>query len=652
MRYVVAGLMLALSTPALAQTVQARFDAAAKKLESKDAAGALAELQALEDMLAAQAKPSAINLAITRAMKAQALVALGRPDDARKAVDLALDGDRLNRPGLLELRDAARLLKAELLETALDHAGADLLFLAVAESATVPVTRVVALMGAARNEMFVDAAAALRRIDAALAIAEADAGVGKSALANVLGLKGRILLNGGRNAEARDLLVRAVGLRGGLTMRTDMGDASLRADAGIALLRLKSDDQARRYLAFSGAGQANVPLPTPADADLPACGGEDDLAPDDVAVIEFSIADDGRVLGARPIFASRQGEMAYVFARAVGDWSWNPEAAAKVDLFYRLAARVEVRCTNAIPRPDVMSSFDDRVTEWLVAKGAPPLTAGSAAVQAAALAKALAALPATEVSPARLAIVSQLASNSTVPEEQQVRHAVEADRLARALNAPEPVRFAFAMRAIWVVDDRSKPDRVLGPGRARALQALLATPDFRDPVVRATAQVLIARAWAAARRPAEEMVALRAVADDPALHARDPLKVAALVSLANAQAAQQDLAAAADSYRRTGLSAQQCALLDSGAIELGTPFGSYPDAVLFWGFEGWTQFEYDVAADGRTRNVRTIIGYPPSVFASATAEVAKTARYRVSYRPDGDLACTAMKRRVRFTIPR
>jgi tetratricopeptide (TPR) repeat protein len=652
MRYFVAGAMLAMTMPAGAQTVQQRFDAATAKLDAKDAKGALADIETLETMLGASAKPSEVNLAITRAMKAQALVALGRADDARKAVDLALAGDRLNRPGLLPLRDSARLLKANLLEAALDHAGADALYLAVAESSTVPLTRAVALMGAARTEMFVDAAGALQRIDAALALAESDDSVGKSELANVLGLKGRILLNGGRNAAARDLLIRAVNLRGGLTPRTDLGDASLRADAGIAMLRLKQNDQARRYLAFSGAGQSKVQLPPPASSGLPACGGESDLSPDDVAVVEFSITDDGRVVGPRPIFASRQGEMAYAFARAVGDWSWSPEEAAKVDLFYRITTRVELRCTNAVPRPSVMAAFEEQASAWLASQSAPLLDDGTEAEQAALLLKSLAALPATAPSPKRLAAVAQLATNSTIAEEQGVQYAAEADRLAQALGAPEPVRFNYAMRAIWALHERTKSDRVLGVRRAQALTALLARPDFRDPMVRATARVLVARAYASAKRTAEEIAALRAVTDDPALPERDPLKVAALVALANAEAAQNNLKAAAASYQRTGLSAQQCALLDSGAVEVATPFGSYPQSVLFWGFEGWTAFEYDVAADGHTRNVRAVVGYPPSVFASATTDLARTVRYRVSYRPAGDLACTAMTRRVRFTIPR
>jgi hypothetical protein len=85
-------------------------------------------------------------------------------------------------------------------------------------------------------------------------------------------------------------------------------------------------------------------------------------------------------------------------------------------------------------------------------------------------------------------------------------------------------------------------------------------------------------------------------------------------------------------------------MLKSGA-------GHFPTEAMQWGFEGWTSLEYDVAADGTTRNARAVAAFPPAVFAKASEAIPRTMRYRVSYRPEGDLACTAMTRRVRFSIP-
>lgn len=644
-------LALTMSSPAVAQSVQARFEAATAKLGAKDAAGALQDLDALEGFLAGQPKPNQFNLAVTRAMRAETLAALGRADDARQAVNAALAGPWLERAGLEPVRDSAQLLSAKLYEGTLDHAAAAKLYLTVAERTREPATRATALIGAARTEMFVDAKSALEHIEQAVKLAESDVAVGKAEMANILGLKGRILINGGRYEEAKTLLVRAVDLRGGLTQRTDLGDVSLRADAGIAFLRLNRPDLARKYLAFSGAGVSEVPLPTPLESPLPPCGGEADIRPEDVAVIEFTVLDDGRVVAPRPIFASRQGEMAYVFARAVGDWSWEPEKARAVKLFFRYSPRVELRCTNQTGRPSLLAEFEQVTSEWLVSQNAPILN-GSTADLARQLKAQLDALPAGYRSAKRLGLLIQLQRNAAIPDETRMNYAAEAIALARALRVPQPVLFLVSFDATGIDVGRKSSWRQRAEARIGRLQALLASSDFTDPRIRATLLTVMAGHLAVVKRPDEEIAALRTVADDKALPERDPLKVAALVALANAYAARGDFPSAQAAYARTGLSAQQCALLDNGPVLSQSGFGSFPDDAMEWGFDGWTSLEYDVAADGKTRNARIVTAFPPQVFARASEEVSRTVRYRVSFRPESDTACTAMQRRVRFTIPR
>jgi SAM-dependent methyltransferase len=639
---------LILAAPAMAQTVQQRFDAATAKLDAKDPAGALADLDALEAYLLSLPKRSDTNLALTRVMRAEVLVELGRGLEAKAAVVAALDGPGLAKPELEHIRDNARLLRARIHEGELEAADARRVFLQVAADSKLPMTRAVALIGAARSVMFLDAAAALRHIDEALAIAERDPAVGKEQLATVLGLKGRILINGGRDAEARALLVKAVDLTGGLTSRANLNEAVLRADAAIAMLRLGQDEAARRYLAYTGAGHSPEPLDPPIEHPLPPCGGEGDLRPDDWAVIEFTVLEDGRVVTPRPVFASRQGEMAYVFARAVGDWSWNPENAAKVKLFYRFAARAEVRCSNTAARPSLMNEFQQAAADWLAAQGAPMQLEGASAERAVLLRQQLDALPAGDRSARRLAIVAELAGNPIVPAETARDHAAEAVALARALNAPAPALFAFAVRDAVASVPRSASSRGHAGRVATAYKALLDRPEFAEPRIRATIQTMMAGALASAGRRDEEMAALRQVADDSSLADRDPLKVAALIAFANAHAARKDMAAASAAYARTGLSARQCALLDNGPVLSASGHGTFPQDVLNWGFDGWTLLEYDVAADGRTRGSRAVAAFPPRLFNQATESLARTVRYRVSYRPEGDLACTAMQRRVRF----
>jgi len=387
------------AAPLMAQTVQQRFDAARVKLEADDAAGALAELQALEAFLRSQPKPSPTNLAITRAQQAEAFIKLGKAAEAKAAAQAALVGDWLAKPALAAVRDNVRLNLAGLMEGELNHAAAAAEYLRLAQSSDQPMTRTVALMGAARSSMFTEPAAALGYIDEAMKLAEGNEAIGKKELANVLGVKGRILLNAGRDAEARKLLTRAVSLRGGLGQRVYQADISLRADAAIAMLRLGDDEDARRYLAYTGAGRTEVQLEPPVEMPLPACG-EEGLAPEDSAVIEFTILSDGRVVAPRPVYASKTGEAAYVFARAVERWSWDPDNAAKVQPFFRLATRVELRCSNAAQRPPLTAEFFAAAEGWFAAQGVKAPVAWADAARALELRARLAA--AASASPERL----------------------------------------------------------------------------------------------------------------------------------------------------------------------------------------------------------------------------------------------------------
>jgi len=651
MRSVLLVMALAASTPALAQTstVQQRFDAARARLDADDPSGALAELQALEVYLQAQPTPNQTNLAITRAQQSEALEQLGRGSDARAAAQAALASGRLDKPELKPIRDNIRLTLARIKEAELDHSAAAAEYLRIAADIAEPMTRTVALMGAARTMMFTDAAAALTHADAALVLAESNPAIGKKELANVLGLKGRILLNGGRNAEAKAALARAVSLRGGLTQKVYQSDVSLRADAAIAMLRLGLAEEARRYLAYTGAGRTEVQLNPPVEMPLPPCGGEAGLRPEDWAVIEFTILSDGRVVAARPVFSSRPGEAAYLFARTVERWSWDPDNAAKVKPFYRLATRVELRCTNKSERPRPTFAFEDEAQQWFSRHGLKPLAAESGAARAVELERRLKTAPAD--SPERLGTLMWLARNRTVHEKQRLQHATDALRLAERIGAPPPLRFLIALdHANAAAEASADGYRSRVTRRLAALQALRSRPEFADAQRQATLNLEIADLAAYLKRGDEEQAALLRVANVPALSDKHPLKVAALVELANLYAAAKQKEQAAAMYARTGLSAQQCALLDDGPTLLASGHGSFPMEAFNWGFEGWTSLEYDVAADGKPLNARAVAAFPPKVFAKASEDIARTMRYRVSYRPEGNLACTAMSRRVSFAI--
>ena len=72
---------------------------------------------------------------------------------------------------------------------------------------------------------------------------------------------------------------------------------------------------------------------------------------------------------------------------------------------------------------------------------------------------------------------------------------------------------------------------------------------------------------------------------------------------------------------------------------------------LRWGFEGWAISQYDVDAEGRTQNTRTVVAYPPFVFGPAANGIIKGARYAKTFRPDGGLGCGSLTQRVVFRIP-
>jgi hypothetical protein len=220
-KFVLVALLGAGVAAAQAPSVQQRFDTARAKLEADDAAGALAELEALEAQLKSQVRPNATNLAVTRAQQAEALIKLGRADQARTLLKAVLAGPDLAKPALKPAREQALLLLAGIQEGGLDHQGANISYRQLAEISGEPIVRTLALMGAARTAMFRHPPAAIAHVDRALAIAEQDLAVGKRELANVLGLKGRILLNAGDNVQARALLTRAVSLRGGLTQKVN-----------------------------------------------------------------------------------------------------------------------------------------------------------------------------------------------------------------------------------------------------------------------------------------------------------------------------------------------------------------------------------------------------------------------------------------------
>lgn len=650
-----AALATAMAAPLTAQTIQQRFEAATAKLDAKDYAGALADFERLETELLARTKPPQQSLALVRARKAEVLAELGQASEARDAYRLALDGGALDADAVAKERDAARLRLARIEEATLDHAAAARTYLRFAEASTDPMARIVALASAARTQMFTDPAAALANIDRALALAEQAPAFDKADMATVVGTKGRILLNTGRGAEALDLLERAISLRGGLTLKADQWDVALRSDAAIAAIRLGKDEQARRYLAYTGAGRTEKQLSPPAESQLPDCADLDGFTPEDSVVVQFAILEGGRVAGAQPVLSTRSGAAPVEFARHVERWTWTPETAKQIDPFYRIATRVELRCTNSRARPPLTAELSSAFDAWLAANRVELSDDGDRS-DASVVTDQRSRLESARKSgnvPLQVAYLLMLSQNATVDDQERLAMLREARSLVPA-GAPSAIKVLIDMDRASIEAWRAQTSRGRSERYVRSMQTLLADPAVvQDPRLRAIVGLTLAKAAGDARQRDTERAAIRAVVEDKGLGERDPLKVGALSMLANVEASAGNLEAARAAYDRTGLTAEQCALIDGGPVLLrsGASSADFPMEAMRWGFEGWTQAEFDIAADGRTTNVRNVMTYPPAVFAKASRGILDDARFRATYRPGNDPGCSGASRRIRFSLP-
>ena len=215
------------------------------------------------------------------------------------------------------------------------------------------------------------------------------------------------------------------------------------------------------------------------------------------------------------------------------------------------------------------------------------------------------------------------------------------------MKAPVSVRTYLAMTRARIDADRAK--------RMRAgMRALLAQPDTAaDPLSAGTLRLLIARPEYREAPPADAQTLLDAVIDSPGLPQRHPLKVNAMLQEANLLAAKGDLSGARAVFDRTGLNAEQCAMigLTPAMRRSGASSSDYPTEAVRMGFEGWVKTEFDVAADGSTIAPRAIVAYPPFVFDEAATGIIRDARFTSSFRPTGSVACAGSRQAVVFRLP-
>lgn len=488
--------------------------------------------------------------------------------------------------------------------------------------------------------------AAIDTADEALRILAEAPKPDKETQATFYTLRGRALLNQGRNDEAYEDLKTALALSGGLTLRTSLAEVALRSDLATAAMLVKRKQDAQRYMAYTGAGRiGETPFTRAESMPPPPCGSETGLRPEDLAVVQFSIGDDGYVRGAETVYSRGGPQVAAAFEQAVAEWYWEAEDIAKVPPFYRVLTRVELRCSNAAgDRPGLWAPLDTRFEDWAARRLPGDLP---------------------EERPARLARLRQIAADAAGSAQARAAAlgmlakldatAAPADRLAafdRALELaaglPQHVpNWLRIKRFVLAQEDRKRKE----PKRQAAL-AMAAEPAIAGDALAADTLRLFAGDVGENRRPEEADALVRAVADDDRLEAHHPLRQLAWLTLADRAAKAKDTAAAQTYFDRTGLTEEQCALIDLPPAMRSPNLSStaYPTSALEMGFEGWVHVEMDVSADGRTTNVRPVVAYPPLIFAEAAKSIGEGVRYEWSYRPRGATACSAANTSVNFQM--
>lgn len=506
------------------------------------------------------------------------------------------------------------------------------------------------LMELARIMAFDGGSEALALVDEGLGIESAFAEPNSQVLAAIRTMRGRILMNQGRNEEARKELEAALKLSGGLTLKASLSQVIMRGDLAQAALLNGDEEDARRYLAYTGAGRIEESsFTTATNMEPPACGSETGLRPEDQAVVIFGIGDNGDVTGAETVYSRGNYEVAAAFARAVSQWHWAPESLAKIPPFYRASMRIEVRCsTRGGNVPSIVSPLNARFVEWASAQ--LPTVARIESKPAAEMERLARMAAALEKADKPAAAVAALGLGAIIDPRPG---AATLERMDRALALAKQEHLPLSVvNYLRIYREQAKDDTTTADKTKASFALLAADPEIAaDPLAQATLLLLSVPQSRWAGKSQKTRKSLATVADNTALGDHHPLRQNALVRLADLAVGDGDFALAHAFFERTGLTEQQCALIGvKPAVRSLRGGGSYyPDEALRRGFEGWVRVEYDIGANGRTEHSRPIVAYPPFVFVDAADRMVKDVRYEASYRPSGGDACSANQNTVRFT---
>lgn len=665
-----------LAGPAIAATtIQQDFDAAQALLDAGKAAEARNAFTALLGRFSPASQGKAVSL--VRARLGNALVATGDPEAAEPLLIVAIAGFKGTTPQDVEERGFAIYDLARVFESQgkLDSAAAGYKRALDAGVFVAESTADLELRAAlARSLIWSNPAEARRLLDGLLAVPRERYGKLPDSYAQLETLRGRVELNNNNFAEAKRWFAMAAKTAGGAeTTKVSVADVRIRGDLALANFKLGKMDEVQKNVAYSGAGSlVDEGLTTAVSMPLPACAPQTGLAPDAVAVVEFTINPDGRVTRVVPIYASRgsgsqvpselDGGPEVLFPQAVSRWFWNTADAAELNEFWRQAVRVELRCFTSRPDKDpVLLSFNRDFADWANSVGlrrmpdVPDNDAAALPILRAELARREAADGAQ--SPQLIPALNLIAGNGAAPDSERKAAATRRMALLVAAQAPIAVTGTARLRDIASTSaaGRTRSDRAriardalipvlaefqaAGAGKSRiAMFTRLQLAEAEDDL----------RATAASRALLDDIVA----APEGALPDGDPIRTAALIRLSNQAAAAKDTAAAANAIAATGLSPEQCSLIDvrPQAVNASIGSGAFPNEARRWGTGGFARIGYDITAAGKPINLRTIVASPPFIFGPATEKAVARFEYRPVFRADNSVGCSGNAQSVRFRV--
>lgn len=627
--------------PAAAPTMQQRFDDAAQLAAANDCANAIPKFESLEADPTYRA--GTLPAAMIAVLKGQCQIRVGRADEGEMAIQQGLprlreSGDRFNidiAGALISLGDAA-LGRADYAAARRRYEEAHAI-----PDATAPVTINLKL---AQASAFDGGPQPLAYAAEAIRQAEATPGITDGQLAQMHTVHARILLNQGQNAAAYAELREVLRLSGGLDLRVSLADVAMRGDLALAAKLVGDNENARKYLAYTGAGRiVESPFASALAMGVPTCGTESGLRPEDFAVVDFAIGEDGRVIRAQTVYTRGSAAVASSFAKAVQAWVWDPETIKNIKPFFLYTTRVEVRCTTAGQQvPGLLSPIRSRFLDWAGQTLGIVRTPDEDGIAAQLGALAPFQDPAREVARRSLLMIAD-----RMPALAEDRQLTDILAIASDRAVPAEARNYLKIRQLLL---RAANETTRHMPEAGDLNALLAHPDIvADPLALDTMRLAAASSRQLKVAGTSTETLLAAVASDPALPDHHPLRQAALLKIADQAAKRRDFATAEANFRATGLTEEQCALLGLRPA-MQRQGGEFPDEALRWGFEGWVSVEFDIAHDGRTGQVRPIIAYPPFVFNDGAVNALQRSRFESSYRPAGGQTCSAEQRIVVFRI--